>query len=478
MLLVADPELHPSGRRCGLAPVRAESARVAHHAIAVDAHAAEHPAVEVQQQACLDGALAEHLHVDLDLVRVVAGDEAERRRAGGAIAPCAQHEPVVDAQPVGLAGRRRVEGPPLPEPERVGVLGEALRGTLGRGIRRRRLRRTDVVGDRDGPTVVGPVNRLEQHLPAERAEPALVPVREHPPLVGRTAQDRRVPARPPSLRSVLRAGDRIAGMVLPRSVHRARAGDDDHVPGRRSRRAAHGADEVEPVAASEQLRALERVGLGDPLVGVAPSVVHLLELADRRQAVVGEPHHPDAVDEEVAVAVLADDVPRVDRAADSEVDRLRPRPAHRRRVDHEDRRLRQLRPRRRDERDVDEEPPVVLGDVDRERVAERLRQRRTLVRPVHEVGRAEQRQARRGLERRVRHPVLVADADHGRVGAVARENGFDERHAGRGHVAAPTFRLPATGIDAVLRRAWAIHVDTTDDSANRSAMRRYPEWLG
>ena len=182
-------------------------------------------------------------------------------------------------------------------------------------------------------------------------------------------------ARPPRLGRVLGAGDRVAGVVLPRPVHRPRARDDHHVPGRRAAGAADRADEVEPLAAPEELRALERVRLGDPLVGVPPAVVDLLEFAHGRQPVVGELDAAHPAREEVARAVLADDMAGVDHSADAEVDRLRPRAAHRVGVDHEDRRVGQRRPRRRDERDVDEEAAVVLGDVDGERVADRVRQR-------------------------------------------------------------------------------------------------------
>ena len=76
VLVVADAQRDAVGGRRGLAPVRADAARIAQHPLAVDAHAAEEPVVEEQQQAGLDTGLDGD--VDLDLVRVVSGEHRER----------------------------------------------------------------------------------------------------------------------------------------------------------------------------------------------------------------------------------------------------------------------------------------------------------------------------------------------------------------------------------------------------------------
>ena len=57
----------------------------------------------------------------------------------------------------------------------------------------------------------------------------------------------------------------LRGMVLPRPVDRARAGGDDHVPGRRAGGAADRGDQVEIVAAAGDLRAFGREALDDPV---------------------------------------------------------------------------------------------------------------------------------------------------------------------------------------------------------------------
>ena len=76
VLVVADAQRDAVRGRRGLAPVRADAARIAQHPLAVDAHAAEEPVVEEQQQAGFDARLDGD--VDLDLVRVVAGEHRER----------------------------------------------------------------------------------------------------------------------------------------------------------------------------------------------------------------------------------------------------------------------------------------------------------------------------------------------------------------------------------------------------------------
>src|SRR5690348_5387347 len=88
--------------------------------------------------------------------------------------------------------------------------------------------------------------------------------------------------------------------------------------GRRPGRAADRADQVKPVTATEELGPLQGVGLGHPVIGVTPAVIDVLDRSVRGQAVVRQPDAPHPVQEQVALPVLADHVPRVDGAGDAE----------------------------------------------------------------------------------------------------------------------------------------------------------------
>src|SRR5690606_39675939 len=59
------------------------------------------------------------------------------------------------------------------------------------------------------PAVVGPLDRIEQRLPPERAKAVLVAVIHQPPVAARAFDERRMASRPPFLIGRLRAHDGI-----------------------------------------------------------------------------------------------------------------------------------------------------------------------------------------------------------------------------------------------------------------------------
>src|SRR4051812_19735377 len=97
------------------------------------------------------------------------------------------------------------------------------------------------------------------------------------------------------------------------------------MPGRRSRRPADGGDEIEIAVVTKQLRALGRERLDHPIVRIFPRRIGGFDRTCRGKAIVGQLHTPDAVDEQVALTVVADDVAGIDAVMDIEVDGLAPR---------------------------------------------------------------------------------------------------------------------------------------------------------
>ena len=231
-------------------------------------------------------------------------------------------------------------------------------------------------------------------------------------------------ARPPHLAGRSRALDRIVRAVFPRSVDRARPRGNDHVARCGAAGAAHRVDQIEIITPAKQLGTLGRKRLGDPVVRIMPRGVGGLHGTGGCQAIICQRHALAIVEEQVAAAILADDMARIDQAADLEVDRITPRPSHRRRMDHEDiGEARQRRgPRRLHERDVDEIAPVMSGNIDRKHSAQRLLQGRAKRTPVHQIARMPDQQPRRGIERGMRHVVVVAVLQDGRIGIIAREH--------------------------------------------------------
>ena len=273
------------------------------------------------------------------------------------------------------------------------------------------------------PAVPGPVDGFEEDLAAELLVVALVAVVDDVPLAARALDEGAVAARPPGLGGVGAAQERVVGHVLPGAVDGARARHDDHVPGGGPGGAADGGDEVVPAVAHEVLGPLQGVGLDDPVLGVAPAVVDVGDGAGGGQAVAGQAHAVDAAEEQVALAVLADGVARVDVAADAQVDGLGPLALDVVGPDDGDGGGVHARPGGRHEGDVHVEAALVLDQVGGEDAAPGVRAGGADRLPVDEVGRAPQDEGGAGLEGGEGEVVDVPHAQDGGVGAVAAHDG-------------------------------------------------------
>jgi hypothetical protein len=86
------------------------------------------------------------------------------------------------------------------------------------------------------------------------------------------------------------------------------------VAGRRAGRAAHGGDQIIVVAALGHLGAFGREALDVPVLRIAPGIIDVLGLADRRQAVGRQLDAVAARQEQPAHAVLVDHVAGIDVA--------------------------------------------------------------------------------------------------------------------------------------------------------------------
>ena len=273
------------------------------------------------------------------------------------------------------------------------------------------------------PAVLGPVDRFEEDLAAQPLGAPFVGVVDDVPLAAGTLEQGAVPARVPGLGGVGAAQERVGGHVLPGAVDGARARHDDHVPGGGPGGAADGGDEVVPPVAHHVLGPLQGVGLDDPVGGVVPAVVDALGPAVGGQAVGGQAHAVDAVEEQVALPVLADGVTGVDVAAQPGVEGAVPLPLDVVAPHDGDGGLIHARPRGGHEGDVHVVAAGVLDQVGGEDAAPRLGAGGADGLPVHEVGRAEQDEGGTGLEGGEGHVVGLAHAQERGVGVVASHDG-------------------------------------------------------
>src|SRR5688572_4227652 len=91
-----------------------------------------------------------------------------------------------------------------------------------------------------------------------------------------------------------------------------------------ARSATDRGDQIEIAVLPEELRAFGRVHLDDPVIRVTPQLVCALDQrAIERQPVIGKSNAAAAVEEEVTLAVFADDMARID-ARYGEIDRCTP----------------------------------------------------------------------------------------------------------------------------------------------------------
>src|SRR5690606_9318070 len=241
-------------------------------ALAVAAHA-DVEAVAVEQHRAADRARLD-LQFPFELLGLVAGDHGQRRAVGrGAALALHAYRAVAEGQADVLVPARVVKRPLVPEGRAVEGVGQrhAMRTDgLAAGLAQRLA---EVAAAGQEPAVVGPLDRLQQRLPAKGPVSVLVAVVDHPPAAVGTFDHGGVAARPPRFVAAPGAGDRIVRRVLPRPVDRLGARGDHHVSGRRAGGAAHRGGHVVPLPALVDLRAFLGVALDVPALGVLPAVV-------------------------------------------------------------------------------------------------------------------------------------------------------------------------------------------------------------
>ena len=277
----------------------------------------------------------------------------------------------------------------------------------------------------DEPAVVGPFDRIEQGLAAQRPVAVLVAVVDHPPATVAAFDHGGVAARPPRFAAVDGAGDRIVRRVLPRAVDRLRTCADHHVPGGRAGRASHRGGHVVPVTSLVDLRAFLGVALHVPVLRVLPAIVDVPGFADHAQAVVGQLHVIAAGQEQVALAVLAHRMAWIDVLAQAEVDRLAPGAADVVGPDHVVAAGAAFGAAGAG-REIDVVAIIVFDDVRRPDRADVGRDRMAQRLPVDQVARVPDRQARIGVERGRGQVVVLAVPEHRRIGPVAGEHRVEE----------------------------------------------------
>src|SRR5665213_4074744 len=164
------------------------------------------------------------------------------------------------------------------------------------------------------PSIRIPQEWLQQHLTAKRAETVLITVVSQPPVSHRPLHGGAVPTRPPRLGGAGSTDNGIARAVLPRTVDRAGTRYDHHVTGRRTRRPALAREQLDPAIAAQDLRPFQRGRLDNPVLRDRPAAIDLFDRPVFPQPIVADPNARAAVQEEVALAVLADRVAWIDIA--------------------------------------------------------------------------------------------------------------------------------------------------------------------
>ena len=231
-------------------------------------------------------------------------------------------------------------------------------------------------------------------------------------------------ARPPFLGIRLGTHERVFRMVLPRAVDRLGPRRNHHMPSRRTRRAAHGRDDIEIFAVTRHLGAFGRKAFDDPLLGIVPGIVSVFGRADTLQAVVRQAHAVAAGEKQPARAVLTDRVARIDVARQIEVDGIAPRPGDLVRPDDVDRGLGALAGLLG--RDVEEIAAIVLFQADRPHRSDVFGKRRRQRLPIHQVAAVPDGAAGIGFEGREGHVVVGAIFQNRRIGMVAGHDRIEE----------------------------------------------------
>ena len=226
-------------------------------------------------------------------------------------------------------------------------------------------------------------------------------------------------ARPPLLRRRPGLDDRVSRVVFPGPVDGLRARHDHHVPGGRPGCAADCGDHVVIVTAAHDLRALRCESFDDPVLGVAPRVIHVLDPTDNAQPVGREAYAVSARQEQPAGTVIADGVPRIDVPVQFEVDRVGPGPRDRVGVNDIDRPV-----IGKSRRDVTIVTTAVLDEFGRPDRPDGLCQRGVDRRPVHEIAAVPDHDAGIGVETRKGQVVVVAIPDNAGVRMITGKYGI------------------------------------------------------
>ncbi len=180
------------------------------------------------------------------------------------------------------------------------------------------------------PAVVRPFDGLKQGLATEGSKTVFVAVVHHPPVATFTVNRRPfnyggMAARPPGFCLRQTAYQGVVRAVLPRTVNGTRARGNHHMASDGACGAAHRRDQIEPVAAFEQLGAFGGEVFHNPVIRVDPRAIGRLQLAVGRQAVIGQADFADAIHKQITFAVFTHHVAGVDAPFNLQVDRVAPR---------------------------------------------------------------------------------------------------------------------------------------------------------
>src|SRR5882672_2539070 len=206
---------------------------VREHLAAVEAESAVRAlAIEKEQSAARTrGGLERHFH----LVGVIAAIEHERRAILGPLAFAGDRQSLaLVAGALEFVRTGLVEAPLDTEPVDREVVRQRTAALPGFAAARLRDRFREVAAAREKPSIVRPLDRFQQSLPAKRAVAIFVAVIDHPPVATGAFREARVATRPPALVGVARADDGIVRALLPGSMHGSRTRRHHHVARRRA----------------------------------------------------------------------------------------------------------------------------------------------------------------------------------------------------------------------------------------------------
>ena len=273
------------------------------------------------------------------------------------------------------------------------------------------------------PAILAPAHRFQQALPAQGPEILLIAVRDQIPVACLRPLDKGCMAtRPPGLLTGPGAHLGIVRRMFPRPVNRARTGRNHHVAGRRTGGAADGGEHVEPVAPAQHFRAFRAEAFHIPIFRIAPGVVDMFHRPVDGEAVIAEANAIAVGQEEVALAVLADDMAGIDMFGQPQIDRFAPWPGRMIGMDDIDGPVAV-----RSRRDVDVVAALMPDQVRRPDRADGREQGRRQGLPVHQVLRLPDHQPGIGVEGGEGEIVGVAILDDRGIRMVSGQDRIEKR---------------------------------------------------